>query len=62
MKLLKKLFERAKFTKWKPIYYCWPYPEGYGIYRKNRFTGVKTVLDRFDTKAEALEQCKIMNQ
>lgn len=56
-----KIFKNFFFTKWKPIRYCWPYPEGYGIYRKNWLTGNMTVLDTYRTKEQALEACKTQN-
>ncbi len=59
---MKKIIDLIKFTSWKPIRYCWPYPEGYGICRKNRFTGMRTVVDRYETKQEALDACVIENK
>lgn len=59
---MKRLIRFIIYTRWKPIRYCWPYEEGYGIYRKNRFTGNMTVLDRYETKVEAIEACAIQNQ
>lgn len=58
---MKKYLNFIKYSKWKPIVYYWPYPEGYGIYRKNRFTGQLTVLDRYKTKQEAVNACLIQN-
>lgn len=59
---MKKLLLRLKYTSWKPIRYIWPYPEGYGIYRRNRWTGQRTVVDRYATREEAIEACKLQNK
>lgn len=58
---MKKIINYILYTKWKPIRYYWPYPEGYGIYRKNRWSGQMTVVDRYHTKQEALEAAKNQN-
>lgn len=58
---MKKIINYFIYTKWRPIRYCWPYPEGYGIYRKHRITGIKTVLDTHRTKKDAQDACDIEN-
>ena len=59
---MKRFLIWLKYTRWKPIRYIWPYPEGYGIYRINRWTGIRTVVDRYRTKDEAVEACKMQNR
>jgi len=59
---MKNIFKFLFLTPWKPIRYAFPYPEGYGIYRRNRITGSMTVVDRYSTKEEALEACKQQNK
>jgi hypothetical protein len=59
---MRKLFKWLFLTRWKTIRYSFPYPEGYGIYRRNRITGSITVLDRYNTREEALQACKQQNK
>ena len=49
------------YTKWKVIRTIWPHPEGYGTYRTNILTGVKTLLDSGLTLEQAKQTCKELN-
>jgi hypothetical protein len=47
--------------KWKVIRTIWPYPEGYGVYRRNFWTGKKTILAFGLTKEAAQIECDNAN-
>lgn len=56
-----KFIRWVLYTKWKVIRTTWPYPEGYGTYRKNRWNGQITLLDSGLTKDQATEIAQQMN-
>ena len=47
--------------KWKVAKTIWPYKPGYGVYKQNRLTGARTILDTGLTKADAEAECKRLN-
>ena len=40
-------------SQWKVCRTLWPYPEGYGVYRKHLISGRKTLLEHGLTREEA---------
>lgn len=50
-----KWFNNVFWTKWKVIRTIWPYPEGWGVYRRNWLTGHRTILETGLTKSYAQE-------
>jgi hypothetical protein len=49
------------WSRWKVIRTIWPYPDGYGVYRKNYLTGARVVLDAGLTKEAAHESARELN-
>lgn len=49
-------------AKWKVIRTIWPYPEGWGVYKRNPWTNKKTLLDYGLTKEQAQAACDEANR
>jgi len=49
------------WSRWKVARTIWPYPEGYGVYRKHFITGQRVILDSGLTKEAAQESARELN-
>ena len=48
--------------RWKVVRTIWPYPEGYGVMKKNFWTGKTTILDTGLSYAEAKKSAAELNR
>ncbi len=59
---MKKAFIDLFWSRWKVYRTIWPYPDGYGTYRKNYLTGQIAILDTGLSKEYAKQTIKELNQ
>ena len=52
---------RLIWTKWRVIKTIWPYREGYGTFRTNRWTKRIVILDLGLTREEAVRRAHELN-